>query len=38
MMGNNDFYHVMVQPGYDQAFVIGVIAVLDNIYGESTAC
>ncbi|XP_020110049.1 protein LURP-one-related 6 [Ananas comosus] len=38
MMGNKDFYHVMVQPGYDQAFVIGVIAVLDNIYGESTAC
>ncbi|KAJ3694257.1 hypothetical protein LUZ60_009737 [Juncus effusus] len=35
---NKDFYHVMVQPGFDQAFVIGVIAVLDNIFGESTRC
>ncbi|ONK65380.1 uncharacterized protein A4U43_C07F36510 [Asparagus officinalis] len=35
---SEDLYHVNVQPGYDQAFVIGVIAVLDNIYGESTRC
>ncbi|XP_010911020.2 protein LURP-one-related 6 [Elaeis guineensis] len=38
MMANKDFYHVVVQPGYDQAFVIGVIAILDNIHGESTRC
>ncbi|XP_008782601.1 protein LURP-one-related 6-like [Phoenix dactylifera] len=37
-MANKDFYHVVVQPGYDQAFVIGVIAILDNIHGESTRC
>ncbi|KAG0469505.1 hypothetical protein HPP92_016205 [Vanilla planifolia] len=36
--GSKDLYSVVVQPGYDQAFVIGVIAVLDNINGESTSC
>ncbi|OVA01399.1 LURP1-like domain [Macleaya cordata] len=35
---NKDVYHVVVQPGFDQAFVIGVIAVLDNINDESTRC
>ncbi|KAJ6848355.1 protein LURP-one-related 6-like [Iris pallida] len=35
---SKDFYRVVVQPGYDQAFVVGVIAVLDNIHGESTTC
>ena len=34
----NDVYQVVVQPGYDQAFVIGIIAVLDNINGETTRC
>ncbi|XP_072980348.1 protein LURP-one-related 6 [Typha angustifolia] len=38
LIGSKDFYHVVVQPGYDQAFVVGVIAVLDNIHGESTRC
>ncbi|XP_047086696.1 protein LURP-one-related 6-like [Lolium rigidum] len=38
MMAGRDFYHVVVQPGYDQAFVIGVIAILDNTNGESTRC
>ncbi|XP_042386210.1 protein LURP-one-related 6-like [Zingiber officinale] len=33
-----DWYNVTVQPGHDQAFVIGVLAVLDNIHGESTRC
>ncbi|XP_068657800.1 protein LURP-one-related 6-like [Aristolochia californica] len=37
LMGSKDVYHVVVQPGVDQAFVFGVIAVLDNIYGQSTA-
>ncbi|PIA54537.1 hypothetical protein AQUCO_00900829v1 [Aquilegia coerulea] len=35
---SKDLYHVVVQPGYDQAFVFGVIAVLDNIHNESTRC
>ncbi|KAF5195857.1 Lurp-one-like protein [Thalictrum thalictroides] len=35
---SKDLYHVVVQPGYDQAFVFGVIAVLDNIHNESTVC
>ncbi|XP_057430587.1 protein LURP-one-related 6 [Lotus japonicus] len=38
MMEIKDLYHVVVKPGIDQAFVVGVIAVLDNIYGESTYC
>ncbi|OMO91789.1 hypothetical protein COLO4_18086 [Corchorus olitorius] len=38
LMTSKDFYHVVVKPGIDQAFVFGVIAVLDYIYGESTRC
>ncbi|KAH9623554.1 hypothetical protein KSS87_011305 [Heliosperma pusillum] len=38
VMKSNDVYHVVVQPGVDQAFVCGVIAVLDYIYHESTRC
>jgi hypothetical protein len=38
MMAGKDFYHVVVLPGYDQAFVIGVVAILDNMNGESTRC
>ncbi|KAI3410783.1 uncharacterized protein J3R85_018443 [Psidium guajava] len=38
LMGNKDVYRVIVKEGIDQAFVCGVIAVLDHIYGESTAC
>ncbi|KAF5481703.1 hypothetical protein F2P56_002336 [Juglans regia] len=38
LMTSNDLYHVVVQPGIDQAFVFGVIAILDYIYGESTRC
>nr|CAB3496900.1 unnamed protein product [Digitaria exilis] len=38
MTAGRDFYQVVVQPGYDQAFLIGVIAILDNIHGESTRC
>ena len=38
LMTNKDFYHVVVKPGVDQAFVFGVIATLDYIYGESTRC
>ncbi|ONM17139.1 Protein LURP-one-related 6 [Zea mays] len=37
-IGGKDFYHVEVQSGYDQAFIIGVMAILDNIHGESTRC
>ncbi|CAJ1940531.1 unnamed protein product [Sphenostylis stenocarpa] len=37
-MVNKDLYHVVVEPGMDQAFVFGVIAILDYIYGESTHC
>ncbi|RWR95884.1 protein LURP-one-related 6 [Cinnamomum micranthum f. kanehirae] len=37
-VGSKEIYHVVVQPGFDQAFVFGVIAVLDNIYGGSTRC
>ncbi|KAL9662917.1 hypothetical protein QQ045_027752 [Rhodiola kirilowii] len=33
---SDDLYHVTIKPKIDQAFVIGVIAVLDYIYGEST--
>ncbi|XP_038712057.1 protein LURP-one-related 6 isoform X2 [Tripterygium wilfordii] len=35
---NKDFYYVVVYPGIDQAFVFGVIAILDYMYGESTRC
>jgi len=38
LMENNDLYRVVVKPGMDQAFVFGVIAILDYIYGESTNC
>ncbi|PWZ45742.1 Protein LURP-one-related 6 [Zea mays] len=38
LMGGKDFYHVEVQSGYDQAFIIGVMAILDSIHGESTRC
>ena len=36
LIESKDLYHVVVNPGMDQAFVFGVIAVLDYIYGEST--
>ncbi|CAD6202347.1 unnamed protein product [Miscanthus lutarioriparius] len=38
MMAGRDFYQVVVQPGYDQAFVVGIIAILDSMHGESTSC
>ncbi|KAJ1687291.1 hypothetical protein LUZ63_018681 [Rhynchospora breviuscula] len=38
MVAKKEFYHVVVQPGYDQAFVVGVLAILDNINRESTRC
>lgn len=38
LMGGKDFYHVEVQSVYDQAFIIGVMAILDSIHGESTRC
>ncbi|GAB2245919.1 hypothetical protein Droror1_Dr00001412 [Drosera rotundifolia] len=38
LMATNDIFYVVVQPGIDQAFVFGVIGVLDCIYGESTRC
>ncbi|KAJ9687918.1 hypothetical protein PVL29_013914 [Vitis rotundifolia] len=38
LMGSKDLYHVVIKPGIDQAFVFGVIAVLDYIYEESTRC
>ncbi|XP_022754790.1 protein LURP-one-related 6-like [Durio zibethinus] len=38
LMASKDLYHVAVKPGIDQAFILGVIAVLDYIYGESTRC
>ncbi|EOA22123.1 hypothetical protein CARUB_v10002681mg [Capsella rubella] len=40
MVGDNnkDLYHVIVKPNVDQAFIIGLIAILDYIHGESTIC
>ncbi|CAM8981580.1 unnamed protein product [Rhodiola kirilowii] len=38
LMSTQDLYHVVVTAGVDHAFVIGIIAVLDSIYGESTIC
>ncbi|KAL5537834.1 hypothetical protein UlMin_043723 [Ulmus minor] len=38
VMTSKDLYQVFVKPGTDQAFVFGVIAVLDYMYGESTRC
>ncbi|KAK9131429.1 hypothetical protein Sjap_011916 [Stephania japonica] len=35
---SEDVYNVVVQPGFDQAFVLGVIGILDNIHDESTRC
>ncbi|XP_052183891.1 protein LURP-one-related 6 [Diospyros lotus] len=35
---SKDLYHVVVKPGIDQAFIIGLIAVLDYIYDGSTRC
>ncbi|KAL8491420.1 hypothetical protein ACS0TY_023157 [Phlomoides rotata] len=38
VMRSRDLYHVKIKPGFDQAFVFGVIAVLDYIYDGSTRC
>lgn len=38
LVASNDVYNVLVKPGVDQAFVFGVIAVLDYIYDGSTRC
>ena len=38
MMESKDVYTVVVKAGIDQAFVFGIIAILDYIYGESTHC
>ncbi|KAI3447222.1 hypothetical protein Pfo_003887 [Paulownia fortunei] len=38
VMSGRDLYHVKIMPGIDQAFVFGVIAVLDYIYDGSTRC
>ena len=38
VMESKDVHGVAVKAGMDQAFVCGVIAVLDYIHGESTAC
>ncbi|KAL6974617.1 hypothetical protein U1Q18_028801 [Sarracenia purpurea var. burkii] len=38
MARSNDLYHVVVKPGIDQAFVFGIIAVLDYIFDGSTRC
>ncbi|KAH7519308.1 protein LURP-one-related 6 [Ziziphus jujuba] len=38
MMESKDVYQVTVKAGIDQAFVIGVIAILDYMYDESTRC
>lgn len=37
-MGSRDVYQVEIKGGVDQAFVFGVIAVLDYIYDGSTRC
>ncbi|KAL8136478.1 hypothetical protein V2J09_002479 [Rumex salicifolius] len=37
-MRSKDVYHVVIKPGVDQAFVFGVIAVLDYVNYESTRC
>ncbi|CAL9222602.1 unnamed protein product [Arabidopsis halleri] len=37
-IGSRDIYKVVIKPSVDKAFVFGVIAVLDYIYGESTSC
>lgn len=38
LVTSKDLYQVMVKPGVDQAFVVGVISILDYIHGESTSC
>ncbi|CAI9779865.1 unnamed protein product [Fraxinus pennsylvanica] len=38
VMTSKDLYHVSIKPGIDQAFVFGVIAILDYIYDGSTRC
>lgn len=38
VMQKKDVYQVVVKPGIDQAFVVGVIAVLDYIHNGSTRC
>lgn len=38
LMRSRDVYHVEIKAGFDQAFVFGVIAVLDYIYDGSTRC
>lgn len=39
MVGNKkDLYNVIVRAKVDQAFIVGVIAILDYIHGESTTC
>jgi uncharacterized protein YxjI len=39
MVGNKkDLYHVIVKPNVDQSFIVGLIAILDYIHGESTIC
>ncbi|XAR51083.1 hypothetical protein NMG60_11005617 [Bertholletia excelsa] len=36
--GDRDLYHIVVEAGMDQAFLVGVVAVLDHIYDGSTRC
>ncbi|KVH94008.1 protein LURP-one-related 6 [Cynara cardunculus var. scolymus] len=38
VMEKKDLYHVVVKAGIDQAFVVGVIAILDYIHNGSTRC
>ncbi|CAA0821527.1 Protein LURP-one-related 6 [Striga hermonthica] len=38
VMRSRDLYHVQIKAGIDQAFIFGVIAVLDYIYDGSTRC
>ncbi|KAI3443534.1 hypothetical protein Pfo_000199 [Paulownia fortunei] len=38
VMASRDLYYVEIKAGIDQAFVLGVIAVLDYIYDGSTTC
>ncbi|XP_071908953.1 protein LURP-one-related 6-like [Coffea arabica] len=38
VMASRELYNVVVKPGIDQAFVFGVIAILDYIYDGSTRC
>ncbi|KAL6537748.1 hypothetical protein OROHE_012375 [Orobanche hederae] len=38
VMASRDWYHVKIKAGIDQAFIFGVVAVLDYIYDGSTGC